>query len=386
VYATPKSTLNNWRGVAALLVVLGIGALVWLKSNQSPVFISAMCGLFALLALVYTEVFLARRRLTITATEVEYRTATGVRRLSLSAIKGFRYGADRHNPSILLVPSEAGAKALNIPLELSKRGEIALWAEQHFPNLLTVETKADLERILADDAFGFTPEERRRFYDRQQLVFKILVGTSIAGMVWAFIPRPYEWCIGTLFLTVLASMASGVLGRGLMTLWGQAGPAHPAAGIAIGISSSGLILRSFVDFEIESWATAATPICALTFAWAVLLLLCFRDARKPGWEMGSALILALLLGFSSTIQYNGLFPQDQSTIHETVVLDKNVVHGKSTTWKVYLEPWNTHTEPVKEDVKRDLYEAVEPGDTLWVWVQPGALNIPWRFVTLPEPQ
>lgn len=210
VFTSNKSSLNSIRAFAALFALAAIGLPLMLEANQSPLVIGLLCSAFAVVFLVYTELYLARRRLTITETEVEYRTVMGVRRLSLAEIKGFRRGGDAERPSLILVPVEAGQKILTIPLNLGKPGEIEYWASQRFADLQVIETKADLEQILADETFGLTLEERRSFYDRQQRLFKILIGVSIAGLLWAFVPRPYEWVIALQYVVIIAVLAEAM--------------------------------------------------------------------------------------------------------------------------------------------------------------------------------
>lgn len=394
VYKIRKSVLIGGRAIAAFLALAAVGVLFLRAPQQEPlvVFLSVAAGAIGLFGLVIHEVFYARRRLTISETEVEYRTATGVRRLSLAGIKGFRSG-DARRPGLILEPKEAGQRALDLPLYLGKPGEIEAWARHRFPDLDAIDTKAneqqrraDLEQILADDAYGFTREERQGFYVRQQGVFKVLVGFSAAGMFLGFIPRQMEWVIALQFLALVAALASGVLGRGFMTLWGLAGPAHPIVGVPIFLSGLGLACQSFFGFGIESWSPVVAPMGVLTLVWTALLLLCFRDARKPFVGIGATLVLALLLASGSVLQYNGLFDRGQPVVHKVAVLEKIEVRGKSKSWNVVLQPWGTRTKPVKEDVEPDLLRAVEPGDTLWVLVRPGALNVPWYVVTLPQPK
>lgn len=372
-------------GIGAVCL-LGAGAVpFFLEPNQSPLLMAGICVAMGLVFLFIGEFVLARRRLVLSHDGAEFRTLLGTRTLAASAIKGFRRGGGDKHPTLVLIPRESATKKLSLPLSLDHNGGMQAWAAAHFPDLDAIEMQTDLEAILADDEFGFTVEERQAFLNRQQLLFKILSGAAFGVALWAWMfPRPYEVVMAAQVVVALFALAGGALGRGLMTLW-PTSKAHPTA--SIGLMMPGLILlgRGVLDFDVVSWQSAIPPIAAGSALWVFLMVMSFKDARKSLVSMGVAATLGLLLGAGSALQWNVLADKGESVILETLVVDKRESHGKHDTYTLVLAPWKEGEKAVVEYTsEKELYDAVEAGQPVWVWTEPGALRIPWYFVTTPQ--
>ncbi len=54
--------------------------------------------------------------------------------------------------------------------------------------------------------------------------------------------------------------------------------------------------------------------------------------------------------------------------------------GDHPTWNLRLDPWGTRTDTTDVAVPRALYDQVQPGDPVCVWLGRGALAIAWYVV------
>lgn len=372
-------------GIGAVCLLGGIALPFYLDPHQSPWLLGAMIGAMGVVFLFISEAVMARRRLVLSDDAAEYQTLLGTRRMAVSEVKGFRTGGDAKHPTLVLIPTDKAAKKFSVPLSLDQDGRMRAWAVSHFPDLDAIELQSDLEAVLADDEFGFTVEERQAFLNRQQLLFKILSGAAFGVSLWAwFFPRPYEVVMGAQVLVALFALACGALGRGLMTCW-PTSKAHPTASIGLFLPGLVLLGRAALDFDVDSWQAAIPAVAAGSALWVFLMVLSFKDTRKSLASMGVAAVLGLLLGAGSVLQWNVLADRGEPVILETFVVDKRESHGKSDTYTLVLAPWKEGEKaPVEYSSEKELYDVVEAGQPVWVWTEPGALRIPWYFVSTPQ--
>lgn len=385
VFTTRKRDRLGIAGIGVVFLMWGLAHPFYLDPHQSPWFAGGLIALLGAVLLFLSEGVLARRRLILSEEGAEYKTLLGTRRLAASQIKGFRTVGDANNPKLVLIPAESATRKLTLPLSMDQNGTMREWATAHFPDLDAIELQSDLEAILADDAFGFTVEERQGLLKRQRLLFKVLSGVAFGVALWAWIfPRPYEVAIGAQLLVALVALACGALGRGLLTLW-PTGKAHPTASIGLSMPGLTLLVRAVVDIDVDSWQAAILPIAAGSALWVFLIVLSFKDTRKSLTSMRVAAGLALLLGAGSALQWNVLADNGEPLLHETVVVDKRASLGQPTAYTLLLAPWKKGEKaPVEYSSKRKLYERAEVGQPVWVWTEPGALGIPWYHVSAPQ--
>lgn len=384
-FTTKSRDRLTMAGIGAVCLLGGIALPFYLVANQSPWLLGGIIGAMGAVFLFISEAVMARRRLVLSDNGAEYQTLLGTRRLAVSEIKGFRTGGDAQHPTLVLVPADKATKTFSVPLSLDQNGGMQAWAVSHFPDLDAIEMQTDLEAVLADDEFGFTVEERQAFLNRQQLLFKALTGVAIGVALWAWLfPRPYEVVMGAQVLVALFALACGALGRGLMSLW-PTSKAHPTASIALCMPGLVLLGRAALDFDVDSWQAAIPPVAAGSALWCFLMVLSFKDTHKSLTSMGVAAALGLLLGAGSVLQWNVLADKGEPVILETFVVDKRESHGKSDTYTLVLAPWKEGEKaPVEYSSEKELYDVVEAGQPVWVWTEPGALRIPWYFVSTPQ--
>ena len=72
-----------------------------------------------------------------------------------------------------------------------------------------------------------------------------------------------------------------------------------------------------------------------------------------------------------------LFDRAKPVEFRTKTLSKHVSSGKHTSYDVELSPWGPKRAAEDVDVGRKLYGQIQVGQTVCVYVWPGALKIRW---------
>lgn len=98
-----------------------------------------------------------------------------------------------------------------------------------------------------------------------------------------------------------------------------------------------------------------------------------------------AAVMGALLGAATFTQGDVRFDPSTGQVIRVAVRDKHVSHGKSTTYSLDLPPWGPRTSAQSVSVSESLYDAVQPGDPVCVWLHPGALGQPWFTLHLCQP-
>jgi hypothetical protein len=107
-----------------------------------------------------------------------------------------------------------------------------------------------------------------------------------------------------------------------------------------------------------------------------------RSSRSP-----DRLFLTIWFAFGAFYVFgllthaNTLLDRSDADSFEVLVEDKRVSGGRNTTHYLLLEPWGPRSEAAEVPVTAGFYGSVAEGDTVCVSLLPGALNVPWYFVS-----
>ncbi len=246
------------------------------------------------------------------------------------------------------------------------------------------ERKADMARVLADSRYGATRTQRSRrlkLARRVTLVFGIACAVVAAAVGLLDLPRPLA----------LAAIAACLV----------------IAAILVGVSR-GLIVWRHGPWARPSTMAAFFPVVAVALhAWATIHLL-DRDALANGSiAVGLTVFLVVSqlrfasseprLGYaiwmgavSGLIAFgDGMFLNAVSTGHPehayaVRVWDKNVSHGRSVYYDLYLDAWGPMRAGAFSVPKR-MFDAVHVGSKVCIDQYRGDLRSPWYDVRLCKP-
>ena len=76
-----------------------------------------------------------------------------------------------------------------------------------------------------------------------------------------------------------------------------------------------------------------------------------------------------------------IFDSSIPDVYKAKVINKRISSGETTTYHLELEPVGSKIEEDEYFVSQSLYERIEPGDEVSVYLKDGWFNIRWAEVT-----
>ena len=334
----------------------------------------SVCFVFLGLNLAYSVL---RSKVILSADAVTLQGLFTARTLLRGEIGGRRVVGTQYFSILELIPRSRAQKKLKIPLFL--RTDLAFHAWFEGISDLDAKDLAESEAQLAvDPDLGFRSNERQQqVASARRTATTLNVVGGIAGAWGLFFPRPYSLIIFLLAIVPLIVMAVLARSRGIYQIEGRRTDSRPALTLAFLIPGLALGFRAIDDMHMLRWEPILllTAICALLLAW----LLIRSDHRL--WRRPAAVILIVFFGvfYSDGLvaALNALLDRSEPRAYETVVTDKHMSSGKTTTYYLRLEPWGPQTATDDESVPYSLYESRQIGDRVCVYLHSGALNAPW---------
>ena len=138
-----------------------------------------------------------------------------------------------------------------------------------------------------------------------------------------------------------------------------------------------LMLGALADFYVVKWVPLIIAMVVFSLLAAFLLTRSGKGIRKV-WVV--RLMLALLfMMFSAGIilETNFLLDRSEPTAERLAISDMHVSSGRSTSYELEFE---TGGETLSLDVEPQLYDRVQPGDTVYVVTNHGAFGIEYATV------
>jgi hypothetical protein len=163
--------------------------------------------------------------------------------------------------------------------------------------------------------------------------------------------------------------------------------AYPNISVALFTSAGSLFFRSIFDFDIYDYSKLWPVLLPVGVIFSLLTILTGRIHKEEGQKRLRALIqvqiFAFIFSYGSIVMLNCMHDTSDTQHYSTLVLDKWIHHTKMVikNYDLSLAPWGTvaDTEPVS--VPEVLYDRIEPGQKVNIYVKQGRLGIPWFVVT-----
>jgi hypothetical protein len=104
--------------------------------------------------------------------------------------------------------------------------------------------------------------------------------------------------------------------------------------------------------------------------------------RKPQ-EFFTALFILLFFfgyGYGAVVTTNCYYDESIPDHQQAEIINKRISSGKTTSYYFELTPWQDQKESLEYSVSKDLYNQLEIGDSVNVYLKTGLYNIPWVIV------
>ncbi len=377
----PTWDVNLALGLCILALGAGAGVLTWIgltAPSGSP-----------LISLVLATVCLAAGGLLLFSTfkwatvlypdRIEKRGPFGASTMRKADIAGYWRRQPRYGPPIMrLAAKRADLKSLSVYV-FGRDPAFDQWFHD-IPDLDAADLAAANSRLMADPAFGATPAERQ---SRLALFKRIALGFNITSATigaWAwFFPRPYALSVVAAMAVTPAMLALAWWSKGGISIGG--GKTDPRPNVGVGLLASVVLGLRALDTPIIDWEPAllAGLVIGAGVIWGIFTL----DLKSDGPKLGIFAMapIAIAYGWSMVVVVDRIADLARPTMAQTVVLDKWVRHGKSTTWNAQLAPWGPLPKATTISVTPAIYSEIAQGQTVCLRLHRGALAMRWYVMT-----
>jgi hypothetical protein len=311
-------------------------------------------------------------------------TFRGARSLPLNAIQGRRTISNRNGSYTVLVSSNPASPRLTISNSFAFDDRWRAWL-QTLPDLDEVDRKAVLDSIASDPSLGATPEERLQKLAQAKTVAVGLTILSVSTAVSLFVAQR-SMTLNTfgaldLLLVVLPWIALILLALSPNLYSPIANKRDPRAPLMFALLASGigLIASPFPNVHSVSPPSLFPYACIPALLLAGALFTVASSPKLPG-TIPVLLIIGAIYGYGIIQQINTQLDSSPLRQYSSQVLRKTYSSGRSTTWYLYLTPWDQQPGVERVSVSSILYHSVHPGDSVCIAAHDGALHVGWYSV------
>lgn len=321
-----------------------------------------------------------RSRLTIDDREIVRTQAFSTRVLPVSEVKGYT----RTKNQMWIEPAHDHFPRIKISEYFENGNELKSLIRSRFTDLDQQRLEQEEQEMLADESLGATQQEREERLAAARRYTRILNAAALISVFWAWIyPHPYELCIIVVALIPFIGFFLLSKYRGIIRLAEKPKSAHPNLTMALIFPALGLLIRSMADYKLLNFTPIIGPAAGVGMALCLLMWFCAGVFSQNRELLRSSfyLVIFALYGAGALTIVNCHEDKHPAQVFTTEVISKRVTHGKSTSYHVKLAPWGPRTDDQETNVSRDLYNALEPGQPVQVCLEPGALGMPWFYIT-----
>jgi hypothetical protein len=321
-------------------------------------------------------------RVRMEADRISLSTARSTKELSFAEIKGYRLD-DKY---IYILPISKKGKPLKISRYFRDMDEIIDWLSANYPDLDSQEKERQQELILEDLSYGMTRELRQSALAKAKVVARVVnVLSVLTGLALIFVPGYVHYsaalAIALPFIILIVMRAS----KGLIRMEQKSNSPHPS--VSWGFFAIILcMLLKYLHYQVLDYSGVWLPALGASLVLFVLLVI-----KNPAFEVSSradffgVLFIAVITfayGFAAVLAVNCDFDEGPAQRLTAKVLDKRISGGKSTTYYLTLSPWGKLSAPEEVSVSRNEYERATLNQTVYPYLLPGKLKIPWFVVSL----
>lgn len=298
--------------------------------------------------------------------------------LELSNIKGYR--ADLNYT--YLIPKSTDSKRIKVSQYIGNKNSFNQWLYTNFNDVDAIESAQEVEEILANKEFGRTVEEREGKLKQARYVAQTLnaVGSLLAVLLF-FYPKPYQVITLMALIFPVFILASLHFFKGLIRIDQKNNSGYPSTIIGLIFPGMALALRSFLDFEILEYSNFWLPTFVVTIVTSLIMLSTTSELKfkKAGDYVTVVSIFSFVFVYTYgvIINYNCIYDDSEPEVYSSEVLDMRISTGKSTSYYVGLEPWGPVSVIEDVSISKGLYERLEVGESVNIYLMNGKMNIPW---------
>lgn len=332
----------------------------WVEPAIGSLFLGL--GLFWLIAALRTRLVLYDER-------IEYRGFLTTRTVhDADIVQTFEYESSFHSIGLKL----KSGKSVRIVNFGDYDAAFNAWITT-FPNREREEKGRQLQRRVANPAFGGNEAESVRTYNTDFNRLKWLEWPIKLIAIWGMVyPFPYQICMAILMTLPVLAFVMVIASRKKWSMHFN-DMQNIGVGELVALGPAAILgLRGFVDNHTIDWITplewgAAVGLGLMAFVFAI--------ERRFTWStMASVSVIYFCYAWGSLLYVNGQFSPDE---HEAVAVTVLAVDNDSKMPQLTVTRWGDRHDGNQVRVGHRLAANVHKGDTVCVYIYPGALG--WTF-------
>lgn len=301
----------------------------------------------------------------------------GVRRLFRDDIAGRRLIAGQHGPPITrLVSRSPRSPSISIHAQLETDAHLAAWLRS-LPDADLEEQKQSLDEYLHREGGGSADEKRARLVAAHRTANTLNVLT--AGLcAWAFFhPHPYELALGLVAALPILALVVAAWGGDAYSLNPRNNDVRAFLVLPLVGPGAVLLLRALFDVNLFDWRDGLWATLLVTSIFVALLWIFVRAERERKTSLFTLALLMTAYGYGVAALGNKVLDRSAPRVFPAQVLAMHVSSGKTTNYYLELAPWGPRASAEDVDAGRALYDRVRKGDTVCVYLYPGAFQMRW---------
>lgn len=302
--------------------------------------------------------------------------------LKVEEVKGFRM-VERF---IFIYPIQKELPTIKISKYYGNQKALYAWLYAHLNDLAIVQHNKDYVEILTNEEFGSSIVKRNKKLKQA----KIVVGglTLLAGIIAAllfFYPYPYEQVTQAALILPFVLFTILHYYKGLVKVNQEQGTKYPSILLALTMPAMMLMYRALSDFTILEYNNFWLPIIAFTLASLFIMFSATKELnfkKKDDWFIiGFFAFVLSAYAYGGVINVNCLYDSSSPQTYSTQVIDKTIKVDETDTYYLFLSSWGPIEKFEDYEVLEGLYKNVSIGDTVYINLKEGKLNIPWYFIS-----
>lgn len=302
--------------------------------------------------------------------------------LKFDEIKGYTV----NEQYIFVEPNTKEKKRIKISQYIGGYNEILLWLSENYLDLNIVNEQVEEQEILNNESIGWSKENREEKLSNARKISKIINWLGGLSFAWTlFYPKPYDYAVLSAFIIPIVALIAVKLSRGLIRIDKKDGSAYPSTIFAFIFPSLGLMLRSFLDYDIFDYSNVWIKAFFVNIAFLFILLFNQKEItfkKKQDYLTVSSLIMFLFAyGFGAVIYLNCNLDKSEPQHYTATILDKRISTGKHTSYYLKLTAWGQQKDIDEVSVEKGLYNRVDIDSEINIYFRNGKLEIPWFIVT-----
>ncbi len=350
-----------------------------MKSSRALYIFSLISFLFFLLG-VYLAFVTIKYKIVLKTNAIELREIFTTKQLLRTQLAGWRIVPGQYISTLVLVPRDPSAAKIEIGLTIKTDSFFLDWLSAA-PNLDETELEQSRSELESNLELGVTREQRSERIATARSVATWLNWIAWIAAVWGwFYPRPYWLVILVLSGLPIVAALIGLRSRGLYQFEGRRNDLRPSLASPVILPGAALAIRALSDLHFLHWQYLIPLAMIVCFAITAIITAADPIIRQRRWPVLTIFFLTVMYGSGVAAQADMFLDRSNPRRFSTEVLKKHVSRGRSTSYMLTISPWGPQSTFTDVEVSARDYNSIQPGQSVCIYLFPGALRIPWYLV------